>query len=949
MLADLLGGLGRVLLWFRYRVTLTGADAVAAKGRRGILFLPNHPGLIDPVILRTQLQPRFAPRVLADKDQMARPVVGMVVRPFGVIIVPDAAKYGDAVRGEVEAAMRGCVAALKRGENLLFWPAGRIYRSYLEDLGGKSGVEMLLQQAPEARVVLVRTRGLWGSSFSRAQGRKPSVKSILTRILTWVPLNLLFFSPRRRVSVELVEPPDLPRQAADRAALAHYLEAFYNQDAPPNTYVPYTLWEKGGTRVVPEPQAATATADCDSVPAAVRQLVWQQLAERSGKKADDIHPDSLLARDLGLDSLALVDIALWVQKEFGYSVDDAAAWTVAGDVLLAACGTAAAPGSAELKPVPPAWFKPRRGGEDKCFLGGSAPVPPAGCVPPPAPGSVLTATAAGPAVATSPSGVAPRTPAHSQCRHALPRQSVTTQAVASSEDSCIPAGTTIPEVFLNQAARGPGEVVLADQAGGVRSYRDVITGVLVLKPYFERVPEPYVGIMLPASAGAGVVTLAAMFAGKIPVMVNWTVGARNMKHSLELLGVRQVFTARQLLQKLETTVDGLGELRDRFVFLEDIGKEMSLAAKLTAKLASYVSWRSLARAKIADTAVVLFTSGSENLPKAVPLTHTNLLANLRDICQVFAFQPADRLLGMLPPFHSFGINVTTLLPLCARIPVVYHANPTESGMLGRLIAAYKVTLLVGTPTFLGGILRASKDEQLHSLRAVISGAEKCPQQLYDTLAARCPQLTVLEGYGITECSPVVAVNREADPRPGTIGKPLDSVEWAVVNLDGTQRVAPGTSGLLLVRGPSIFGGYLNYDGPAPFVEFEGKSWYRTGDLVTAAADGVLTFAGRLKRFVKLGGEMISLPAIEEVLQRHYVTEKDAEPVLAVESAGEELNPELVLFTVRALERDAVNSRIREAGLSPLHNIRRLVRVESIPTLGTGKTDYRALKATLAKA
>lgn len=273
-------------------------------------------------------------------------------------------------------------------------------------------------------------------------------------------------------------------------------------------------------------------------------------------------------------------------------------------------------------------------------------------------------------------------------------------------------------------------------------------------------------------------------------------------------------------------------------------------------------------------------------------------------------------------------------------------------MLARLIEAYRITLLVGTPTFLGGVLRAVGTPApggtggLRSLRAVISGAEKCPEALFDMLDRHWPHLKLIEGYGITECSPVVSANEEGNPQRGTIGRILPSVEFALQDVETGGAVEPGRAGLLLVRGPSIFGGYLNDEGASPFVEYGGKSWYRTGDLVMRRPDGVLVFAGRLKRFVKLGGEMISLPAIEEALVRQYGKPSDEEPVLAVEATPVELNPELVLFSILDLDREEVNNRIKAAGLSPLHNIRLIRKIGKIPLLGTGKTDYRALKELL---
>jgi long-chain-fatty-acid--[acyl-carrier-protein] ligase len=229
---------------------------------------------------------------------------------------------------------------------------------------------------------------------------------------------------------------------------------------------------------------------------------------------------------------------------------------------------------------------------------------------------------------------------------------------------------------------------------------------------------------------------------------------------------------------------------------------------------------------------------------------------------------------------------------------------------------------------------------------VVAGAEKSPESLYDVLGRRWPGMRVLEGYGITECSPVLSVNPFEDSRHGTIGKPLASVEHVLVDSETGLRVEPGKTGMLLVRGPSIFGGYLHYDGASPFVEFEGKTWYRTGDLVREDPDGFLIFAGRLKRFVKLGGEMVSLPAVEEALLRHFGREDDKEIPLAVEATPSESHPELVLFSIKPITREEANAVLGQIGLSPLHFIRQVRQVEKIPVLGTGKTDYRALKALL---
>jgi long-chain-fatty-acid--[acyl-carrier-protein] ligase len=870
--ASLLMGLGRCALRLRYRIRVSGIGPVAAKGTSGILFLPNHPALIDPVIVISELFGRFAPGSLADKDRIAAPVLGWISRKFGALPMPDLGRYGEASRKDVERAIQDCAALLARGGNLVLYPGGHLMSGRMEQLGGNSAVETILKLVPDARVVLIRTRGLWGSRFSRAQGH-PDFMRMLVRSCWDLLANALFFSPRRAVTVELLEPADLPRQAG-REAMNRRLESFYNEHAAPALHVPHTLWEAGGIRTLPEPPQVRLAGDLAEVPRDTREQVLAQLESMTGRGG---LPDELeLARDLGMDSLMRLELQFWIEQEFAHPVSDPESLRTVGDVLLAACGKAIDPGGAPLKPVPSDWF--------------------------------------------------------GAC--GLPIR--------------VPEGSTLTEVFLAQAARRPGRVALADQMGGAKSYRDLITTIFALKPFLQEIEGPYVGIMLPASAGAAALFLAVAFAGKIPVMVNWSTGMKNMVHGLDLLGVKRVLTAEKVISRIQSQGMDLSPLGDRLLPLEKVAASLTRAAKLKALLKSWLSWREL-RHPVPAIAVVLFTSGSENLPKAVPLTHENILANLRDLVQEYAFLPEERILGLLPPFHSFGLTCTMLLPLCSGMKAVYYPVPTDGGVLARHIESYGVTMMVGTPTFLNGIVRAARDPELKTLRYVITGAEKCPDALFATIAVRWPAMRVLEGYGITECSPVVSGNREACAVRGTVGLPLPSLAIAVVDLEERERVPPGEIGMLLVRGPSVFGGYLGAEGSQPFVSFEGASWYRTGDLVREDPTGNLAFAGRLKRFVKMGGEMVSLPAVEEALLARFGRPGDESVPLALEALELEGRTDLVLFTTRPIAREEANAAIREAGFSPIHNVRMVRMLEQIPVLGTGKTDYRALKAQLTPA
>ena len=861
----------KIILWLRYDIKIIGIDKIAAKGKTGIVFLPNHPALIDPVILYTYLQKRFAPRGFGDQDQVNRFLIRFFAKRWGVRTIPSIEKYGPAARAKVEDVLDESIEDLENGGNLIIWPAGRVYRGRNESLQANSSVERIIQKCPNVRIVLIRTRGLWGSIFSWASGSGPKVAPILRKGFLTILANGIFFTPRRKVTVELYEPQDLPR-GADRNTFNRALEMFYNTDAPPNTYVPYSIWEKGEMRTLPEPSQPRLEADYSSVPQATREIVLKHLAEVTG--VSQLNDTDRLASGLGMDSLARTDLLLWLEKEFGFRQADADTMRTVGDVMLAGCGRFVYVTPLSLKPVASGWFKKR-----------------------------------------------------------------------TARRVTIPEGNTVTGVFLKQASRHPNTVAIADQNSGVKTYRDIVIVCMALKGILEKLEGEYVGIILPASVAANIFYLAALFAGKIPVMVNWTTGKRNIIASLDSIGVKRILTSKKLIERIALRGVDLSAIGERFVFAEDISSEVSGLSKLRAVLAAHITWRSLSKAKADETAAVIFTSGPETLPKAVPLTAMNLLANMREVLGMVKIHENDRLIGFLPPFHSFGLTVTMLLPLCAGAQIVYHPNPTEANTLAKLIEAYGVTLLIGTPTFLGNIVRVAIKSQMATLRLAVTGAEKCPEKVYEALKAKCAGAVILEGYGVTECSPIISINDPDKPEPFSIGRVLPGLDYVIVDPDSLEPRMPPCRGVLLVRGPSIFGGYLNYEGKSPFTEVNGKRWYNTGDLVSVDSDGLLVFGGRLKRFVKLGGEMVSLPAIEAVLESHFASEDNKGPVLAVEAADAE-SPELVLFTILDIDREAANRKIRGAGLSGLHSIRRVIKLDEMPLLGTGKTNYRALKQLL---
>jgi long-chain-fatty-acid--[acyl-carrier-protein] ligase len=854
-----------LLLRLRYRLTVTGLKELQQRTQdnRPLLFLPNHQALIDPVIVMSLLYSRFAPRPLVDEKQSDHPLAKYFMELVNAIYIPDLNMSGRDAKEQVFVGIEEIVASLKRGENVLMYPSGRISRGQLEVIGANSGAVSVTHGVPEARIVLIRIRGLWGSRFSRARGL-PSLFADTGKLFLRVLANGLLFMPRRPVHLEIIEPDDFPVDG-DKQTINNYLEGFYNIDPDKNTEIPSYWWQGSQPIYHDEAQPEFIRQDTDSIPESIRGLVLTRLAELSG--VDKVQESDKLAADLGMDSLILAEFGSWLHQEFGVATENLEVLQTVSDCILAAGGIMPVLSGVPLKPVSSRWF-----------------------------------------------------------------------ALTKEQKLRFTEGDTIAELFLAQARQHPDQVILSDQLSGDKTWRQLIMAVYALLPELDSISDKRVGIMMPASVSAVVSWLVVMFSGKEPVMVNWTSGTGNMQYSLQAVGVNQVITAKALTSQLEQRGIELNTTGVTWLYLEEIAARMHIGRKMMALFKSRLSWRALQQAEIAENAAILFTSGSEARPKAVPLTHANFLANARDFSRILSLSSHDRLLGILPVFHSLGLAGTVILPLCTGLRTVYWPNPTEGAQLARMIGAYGVTTLISTPTFLHGILRTGKPDLLRSLRLVFSGAEKCPDHVFALLNEYCPQAVLCEGYGVTECSPVITVNSPDAPQPGTIGRVLASMEYVLLDPEDNQPVSSGKNGRLLVRGPNVFSGYIG-DAPTPFVDFAGISWYDTGDLMFEQ-DGVLVFAGRLKRFVKMGGEMISLPAIEQVLEAHYPTGEG--PVLAVAATADEQRPELVLLTVLETDRQEANQVIRDAGLSPLHNIRAVRLVEEIPLLGTGKTDYTSI-------
>ena len=447
--------------------------------------------------------------------------------------------------------------------------------------------------------------------------------------------------------------------------------------------------------------------------------------------------------------------------------------------------------------------------------------------------------------------------------------------------------------------------------------------------------------MLPALQSTTLLIIASYMAGKVPVMLNWTVGHKVLTTCANLTDLEVIITAGAFYDKIKEQVPE--EIYKRLMFLDKEVKNISLGMKLKGLLYSKIP--SLINTRIDETAVVLFTSGSETVPKAVPLTHKNVVSNLAFALKNFDIRVNSIFLSFLPPFHSFGFTVLSILPILTGVKAAYTPNPTNIREVVDVLKHTRANNIIVTPTLLKMIMDRASKEDMSSVELVISGAESLHKDTFESFMTLTDnQSIIVEGYGITECSPIVSLTPKDKPKLNSVGKIIEGLDSHIIDIDTDQVLPQGKEGMIMVRGASIFNGYMDDGIEDPFMIVDGEKFYRTGDLGYFDDEGYLFITGRLKRFVKIGGEMVSMPYLEKILLERYGEE--GRQVLAVEGSDKTKEPIVTLFTLKELDLGEVNKHLRDTGVASIAKIRDIRMVDEIPLLGSGKTNYRALKAML---
>ncbi|MDB4308145.1 AMP-binding protein, partial [Gammaproteobacteria bacterium] len=484
----------------------------------------------------------------------------------------------------------------------------------------------------------------------------------------------------------------------------------------------------------------------------------------------------------------------------------------------------------------------------------------------------------------------------------------------------------------------------------------------------RRSQEHNIGLLLPTSSPGIITNMAALLLNKTVVNLNYTANLQSLLAAVEKAEISNLYTSRRFIKKLQQRGVDLSELlaRVQVHFLEDLKDEIGTFTKFallvsTVVLPARVLYALFGRrAGIDQPAAILFSSGSEGEPKGVVLSHRNIMANIRQVSDVLDVRDEDTIMATLPLFHAFGLTVTGLMPLVEGIPVIFHPDPTDALTIAKAIARHQATVFCGTSTFLRLFTRNRHIHplMLDSLRVVVAGAERLNPEVRDAFKLKFNK-EIYEGYGTTETTPVASVNIpdridqrdwkvQQGNKPGTVGMPLPGGSFRIVDPDTLKSLPVGEDGLILFGGSQVMLGYLNEPEKTAdvIVDVDGKRWYKTGDKGHLDQDGFLTIVDRYSRFAKIGGEMISLGAIESIINK--VLPDDVEVLTTALPDGKK-GEKIILLIAGDIDKDKMKELIEQSGLNPLMRPAELVNVEEIPKLGSGKSDFSRAKQLAMKA
>lgn len=890
MLLKLLCKIYRLLLSVRYRLEISWLDNL--KHDWPLLILPNHQALVDPQILIVNLAEFIVVSPVIIESYYNLPIIKWIFKFMNAIPMWDLTTWSD--KKSVEQAFQDVVKALQQWRNILIYPSGQLYSQWFESIIWKQSVFNIVNMMPNnVKIIWVRLTWLRWSMWSKAWiWKNPNLVRTLFKSVRYVIVNLVFFIPKRRVVMEIEDLTKQIKSLDDLGEQNKYLEKFYNKYWEEEIFYlkHYFFYDDIQGKTKPtiikwslKQLQQTKTFDINDFPVEVFEKISKKIIQMKwlnmSSKDDLIKLESRLIFDLYFDSLDVAEIKSYVQTNFRWSSN---------------------PPILDIRTI-----------GDLCLM------------------AVWKSTTVEELKLCNWDQIAENT-------------NIQLKQILKTNFDKLWDNANILTMFKSVFKSEKTNDFIFDNLLWKQSKNEFLVKAYLISDYIRNFDWKYVGIMIPATSFTSIIIIATYLAGKIPVMLNWTLWSDALDHCIKFANLNFIFTSHSFYDRVKN--DSLDKHFDKYVYMEDILNKIPVIKKLKALVKSLF----FILPDCSDQAVLLYTSWSESLPKAVSLTHKNIISNLIWSMEIFDLKSDNILLWFLPPFHSFGFTVNTMLPLMTGMRVVYTPDPNDAKTIVELIKHCKITVISSTPTFLKFIMNMASSDDMLSVKIVVVWAEKCSDDIFDKFDKLCPNWLILEWYGITECSPVVSINPIKNIKRWSVWVPIWWSDLKILDLGNGNECWSWEQGMIYVSGHSIFWWYLDRNLDSPFYEID-ISWkqiryYKTWDIWYLDQDGFLYITGRLKRFIKIAWEMISLPFVEWILSKKYST--DDEYKIAVESIEIEWDARIILFSVDKIDIDEANKYLRSCWVSNLIKISEVRKIEKIPLLGTGKIDYKVLKSMI---
>jgi len=882
----------RWILKLRYSVTIKNGNLL--DGLSQSILLPNHQAIVDPQLLLAHIYRKTEAIPAITSSFYDMPLLNTFFARWGAVRVDDLEKGSRNINvlNEITGQFS---QALKVGKNVIIYPAGQLSDTAFEMIKNKQSAYTLAQVAPAGtKIIGVRISGLWGSRWSRFHnGKTPDFLPTFITLSLWCLANFIFFMPRRKVVIEFEDISEQAFKQQDQKAFNSFLEDFYNRNVLPDPQLKRIHFLAPAPKRHNSPHIKPQRQEEKKV--ARHRIVHHE--EHESKNATELSEDEIpeiikktvteaIAETLNLQEPVL--LATRLTEDYG--IDSLDLINIIESI------------EQKLGIAFPQDIERVKTAKHLCIL------------------------AMG----------------HEQVH--IEYKPVDFRKFHAQEMISINAQSTIGNEARKMLGTQKSDILFWDSMLGNTTRKDVLLKAYVIAQLIKsKTQSQYVGIMLPSLQTTPLLILATYLAGKIPVMFNWTVGQQNMEQCFAISQTDCILTASAFFDKVADRFPQ--SLEKHLCFLDQEIPHLKTPTKLTGAL-NYALRRNTAKQKPGDIAVVLFTSGSETAPKPVPLTHKNILSDLHATFGMVGIPEDQIFLSFLPPFHSFGFALFCILPLVTGCRVAYTPDPTNADEIIRVLEHTRANLVIGTPTFIRNILSRATAEQLKSINFLVSGAESMPEAVAKLHREKTPNAHLLEGYGITECSPILSLNPLDKQKTKSVGIAIPGVSYLLADPETHAIVHGAQEGLLLVSGDNVFGGYLDSSIKSPFISVEGTQYYNTGDIVSIDSEGYIFITGRQKRFLKSGGEMLSLPYLEEIIAQEFGSDED--PVLAVEGIETQSGAVITLFASIDLQPETVNAFLQSKGIGSVYRIKKFEILEHIPLLGSGKIDYRTLKEMCKK-